>query len=119
MSRDEDGVVELHKFICLGLTVFVAVLAFILNGSETDTIAVEQFFANSREQGVVEPRCSFDEVSCQRNLGRAESPNVQVVYPGNFGQACEIGSDCGRIDVLRHRIEREVQLISQKLPSAE
>ena len=52
-----------------------------------DTVAVEQFFADAREQGVVEPSCSFDEVSCQRNLRRAERPNVKVMDPGNFRQA--------------------------------
>ena len=73
-----------------------------------DTVAMKQIFADARQQGVVEHSGPLDEVGRQRDLRRAQRPNVKVMDPGNLRQSGEIGSHGGGVNVFRDGIEGEV-----------
>src|SRR4029077_1833154 len=68
------------------LTLFLASGGFELDRGVGDAVAMHQLGANARQQGIVKGGRPFREVSGQRDLRRAERPDVQVMNPVDFGE---------------------------------
>src|SRR5271166_6147952 len=58
------------------------------------------------------------QVRRQRRIGLQQAPDVQVVYLGNFRLAAEKGEHVIAGDLLRHTVDRQVDVLAQHRPAA-
>jgi hypothetical protein len=80
---------------------------------------MHQLGANAPQQGIVKGGRPFREMSGQRDLRRAERPDVQVMNPVDFGETHKVVANGCRVDARRNCIEGQVYGIREQFPGAQ
>ena len=70
-------------------------------------------FATKRWKGGLADGLGADEMRGERDLRAAHGPDVQVVHGLYAGELFEITLDGVRVNVLRHRVKRQRQRLTE------
>src|ERR1700757_4560698 len=84
----------------------------------TNAEAMFQLVCGLRQELVIDVRARAHEMYCQRGFRGAHCPNMKIVHLADIGQACKIGFHGPAIDPARNGIERKVERLTHKPPTA-